>query len=167
MPKKTPSQMRTETRDNFMKELMELIQTYKGDDTLPYKGNAFSVPQVLENGDETYVQVTVSIPTGTRDGTQFNGYEEHEDFLKRQEEKRIAAEERAAEKAKQTAEKKAKQEAAKKKREEAEAERQRILARAQAEADAIIADAKKTRCDYDSAIEAVLKEFRQRHSDNG
>lgn len=52
-------------------------------------------------------------------------------------------------------------------REEAEAERQRILARAQAEADAIIADAKKTRCDYDSAIEAVLKEFRQRHSDNG
>ena len=52
-------------------------------------------------------------------------------------------------------------------REEAEAERQRILARAQAEADAIIADAKKTRCDYDSAIEAVLKEFRRRHSDNG
>ena len=52
-------------------------------------------------------------------------------------------------------------------REEAEAERKRILARAQAEADAIIADAKKTRCDYDSAIEAVLKEFRQRHSDNG
>ena len=52
-------------------------------------------------------------------------------------------------------------------REEAEAERKRILARAQAEADAIIADAKKTRCDYDSAIEAVLKEFRHRHSDNG
>jgi cell division septum initiation protein DivIVA len=52
-------------------------------------------------------------------------------------------------------------------REEAEAECKRILARAQAEADAIIADAKKTRCDYDSAIEAVLKEFRHRHSDNG
>ena len=121
MPKKTVSQMRTETRDNFMKELMELIQTYRGDDTLPYKGNAFSVPQVLENGDETYVQITVSIPTGTRDGTQFNGYEEHEAFLEKQEYKRIAAEERAAEKAKQTAERKAKQEAARKKREEAEA----------------------------------------------
>lgn len=121
MAKKTVSQMRTETRDNFMKELMELIQTYRGDDTLPYKGNAFSVPQVLENGDETYVQITVSIPTGTRDGTQFNGYEEHEAFLEKQEYKRIAAEERAAEKAKQTAERKAKQEAARKKREEAEA----------------------------------------------
>lgn len=121
MPKKTVSQMRTETRDNFMKEIMGLLQTHKGDDTLPYKGNAFSVPRTLENGDEIYVQVTISIPTGTRDGKQFDGYEEHENYMLEQEEKRIAAEERAAEKAKQTAERKAKQEAAKKKREEAEA----------------------------------------------
>ena len=52
-------------------------------------------------------------------------------------------------------------------REEAEAERQRILAQARAEAAAIIAGAKKTQCDYDSAIEAILKEYRQSHSDNG
>ena len=52
-------------------------------------------------------------------------------------------------------------------REEAEAERQRILAQARAEAAAIIAGAKKTQVDYDSAIEAILKEYRQSHSDNG
>ena len=52
-------------------------------------------------------------------------------------------------------------------REEAEAERQRILANAQAEAEAIIAGAKNTQGDYDSAIEAILKEFKQNHSDNG
>ena len=52
-------------------------------------------------------------------------------------------------------------------REETKAERQMILAQAQAEADAIIAGAKKTQGDYDSAIEAILKEFRQNHSDNG
>ena len=52
-------------------------------------------------------------------------------------------------------------------REETEAERQGILARAQAEADAIIADAKKIHGDYDSATEATLKEYRQSHSDNG
>lgn len=121
MAKKTVSQMRTEARDNFMKELMELIQKYKGDDTLIYKGNAFCVPGVLENGDEIYRQVTVSIPTGTRDGKQFDGYEEHENYMLEQEEKRIAAEERAAEKAKQAAERKAKQEAARKKREAEEA----------------------------------------------
>ena len=52
-------------------------------------------------------------------------------------------------------------------REETEAERQRILAQAQAAAEAIISGAKKTQGDYDSAIEAILKEFRQSHGDNG
>ena len=52
-------------------------------------------------------------------------------------------------------------------REETEAERQRILSQARTEAEAIVAGAKKTRDDYDSAIEAILKEFRQSHSDNG
>ena len=49
-------------------------------------------------------------------------------------------------------------------REETEAERQRILAQAQAEA--IIASAKKTHGDYDSVIEEIMKEFGQNHSDN-
>ena len=52
-------------------------------------------------------------------------------------------------------------------REETEAERQRILAQAQAEAEAIIAGAKNTQGDYDSAIEAILEEYGQNHSDNG
>ena len=52
-------------------------------------------------------------------------------------------------------------------REETEAERQRILAQAQAEAAAILADAKKTQGDYDSAIDAILEEYGQSHSDNG
>ena len=51
-------------------------------------------------------------------------------------------------------------------REEAEAQRQRILAETQAEAEAIIAAAKNTQGNYDSAIEAILKEFRQSHSDS-
>jgi cell division septum initiation protein DivIVA len=52
-------------------------------------------------------------------------------------------------------------------REETEAERQRILAQAQAEAVAMIADKKKTQDDCDSAIEANSKEYKQSHSDNG
>ena len=51
-------------------------------------------------------------------------------------------------------------------REETEAERQRILAQAQAEAAAIIAG-KKAQGDYDSVIEEIMKEFGQNHSDNG
>ena len=52
-------------------------------------------------------------------------------------------------------------------REETEAERQRILAKARAEAETIVASAKQTQGDYDSAIEAILKEYGQDHSGNG
>ena len=52
-------------------------------------------------------------------------------------------------------------------REEAEAERQRILAKAQAEATEIIAGAKNKPSNDDSAIEAILKEYLQSHSENG
>ena len=52
-------------------------------------------------------------------------------------------------------------------REETEAQRKRILAETKAEAEAIIAGAKNTQGDYDSAIEAILTEFRQSHSDSG
>lgn len=52
-------------------------------------------------------------------------------------------------------------------RDETEAERQRILAQAQAEAAEILSGAKKTYGDYDSAIEAILEEYGQSHSDNG
>lgn len=52
-------------------------------------------------------------------------------------------------------------------REETEAERQRILKEAQAEAETIIASAKKTHGDYDSVIEEIMKEFGQNHSNNG
>ena len=52
-------------------------------------------------------------------------------------------------------------------REETEAERQRILAQAQEQAATIIAGAKKTQGNYDSATEAIFKEYSQEHSDNG
>ena len=52
-------------------------------------------------------------------------------------------------------------------REETETERQRILTDARAEAKAIIAGAKNIQGDYDSATEAILKEDRQSHSNNG
>ena len=52
-------------------------------------------------------------------------------------------------------------------REETEVERQRILAAARAEAEEIIAGAQKKQGDYDSAVEAILKEYKQRHLNNG
>lgn len=52
-------------------------------------------------------------------------------------------------------------------RKETEAERQRILAQAQAEAAEIIANAKEAKDDEDSALEAILKKYRRSYLDNG
>lgn len=52
-------------------------------------------------------------------------------------------------------------------REEAEAERQQILAAAQAEAERIVAGAQRKQGDYNSAVEAILKEYQQNHRKNG
>ncbi len=52
-------------------------------------------------------------------------------------------------------------------RDETEAERQRILAQAQTEAEAIVASAKKASSNYDFTIEEILKELGPSHSDNG
>jgi regulator of protease activity HflC (stomatin/prohibitin superfamily) len=52
-------------------------------------------------------------------------------------------------------------------REETEAECHRILARAQADAEAVVTEAKKTQGDCESATEAISKEFEQDRSDNG
>ena len=51
-------------------------------------------------------------------------------------------------------------------REETEEERQWILGQARAEAAAIVSKAKKTYGDYESGIEALLKEYGQSPSDN-
>ena len=52
-------------------------------------------------------------------------------------------------------------------REEAEAERQMIIAKAKEEAEKIISESKASRGDCDSAVESILKEYGQSHSDNG
>ena len=47
-----------------------------------------------------------------------------------------------------------------------DAERRRILAQAQADASVIMSGAKDKRKDLDAAIEAILAEYNQSHSDN-
>ena len=52
-------------------------------------------------------------------------------------------------------------------RQETEAECKRLLAEARAEAELVMANAQKKQGDYDCAIEAILKEYKQDHSSNG
>lgn len=50
---------------------------------------------------------------------------------------------------------------------ETEERRQKILADAEVEAQTIVAAARKTQSDYDSAVETILREYGQSQSDNG
>lgn len=50
---------------------------------------------------------------------------------------------------------------------EARAEAATIIAEARADAATIIADAKKRQGEYDFAVDTILKEYGQNHSDNG
>ena len=52
-------------------------------------------------------------------------------------------------------------------RQETEVECKQILAEARAEAEKIMDNAQKKQGDYDCAIEAILKEYKQDHSNNG
>lgn len=80
-------------------------------DVLRTGSQELCVPITNENGDEAYLKVSFSIPTGSRDGDAYDGYAMAEEY------KRKCAEK--AEKAKVAAEKKAaKIKADKKKREE-------------------------------------------------
>ena len=52
-------------------------------------------------------------------------------------------------------------------REEAEEERKKILAEARSEASKIIAKATAIRTDYESAVDAIIREYKRNRSNNG
>lgn len=80
-------------------------------DVLRTGSQEYCIPITNENGDEAYLKVSFSIPTGSRDGDAYDGYAMAEEYKLKCAEK--------AEKAKVAAEKKAaKIKADKKKREE-------------------------------------------------
>ena len=72
-------------------------------------GNAVMTPVVSETGEEGYAVITVTIPTGAKDGTPYDGHEAVAEYQRKQAEKA----EKAAERERVKAEKAAKREAAK------------------------------------------------------
>lgn len=97
-------------RKEALNRIMDLLRE-AGEDVLQTKNNKFMFPSVTEDGEELYFEVTVSIPSGSRDGDQYNGYDEAENF-------RIESEAKAEEKAKREAEKQRKIERDRAKRQE-------------------------------------------------
>ena len=81
-------------------ELLTKLLTDSGEEVLRVKSNEIALPVVDRDGDDSYVVITLKVPTGSRDGDPYDGYGEAQSY-------EMACKQKA-EKAKVEAEKKAK-----------------------------------------------------------
>lgn len=65
-------------RTAFMDKFREYFEGC-GETVLLIKSNGFSIPWAAD-GEEGYINVTFTIPKGSRDGTPFDGFNEAENY---------------------------------------------------------------------------------------
>ena len=85
-------------RANFLDTITAFL-TEKGEDVLRTASNKIAVPCVDSEGGEHFMVITFTVPNGTRDGDEYDGYDEAEAYKFSLEEKaekaRLAAEKKA------------------------------------------------------------------------
>ena len=86
-------------RNEHVNSLMGALNAQGVADVMLYKSNAFCFPVVGAEGNEYFVTVTVTVPTGGRDGEPFDGYEMASAYQRHVAEMTAKAEKRAEEKA--------------------------------------------------------------------
>lgn len=84
--------------------------TNKEEEVLKVGSNEIAIPVVNENGDDIFVVFKVSVPTGSRDGEAYDGYELAAEYVRKCEEKAEKAKAQAEAKAKKIAKDKANRE---------------------------------------------------------
>lgn len=92
-------------RDYVVKAIKEFFQSEEGkkEDIFQTKTNKLAFPFVNELGNDAFIEITVAVPRGSRDGTPYDGYEQKEDFEAAQVRKIEEAKIQAAKKAKKIA----------------------------------------------------------------
>jgi hypothetical protein len=108
--------------DNFREKFIEDFSAWlkeRGEEVQRTKNNEVAFPFVSELGTDEWLRITIAVPTGGRDGEQFDGYALAEELVianaKKEENARKAAEAKAK---KIAADAKRREIAAKKKEEE-------------------------------------------------
>ena len=56
-----------------------------GEDVGRVSAGVINFPVVDENGNDSWIEVTIKVPSGSRDGTPYDGYELREDYTIKQE----------------------------------------------------------------------------------
>ena len=104
-------------KTRFMNEIKEFLEK-NGNDVLKVKSGTYSIPWV-EGDEEGYLNITFSVPKGSRDGSSlYDGYEEAQNYeleTKEKEERKAERERKKREKIER--DKKAREEAKRKKEE--------------------------------------------------
>ena len=89
-------------RAEYVQQLITLL-TEQGEAVLVVGSNEIAIPVVDGENEEQYVVFKVQIPTGTRDGEAYDGYEMAADYARKVEEKAAKAAKAAEEKARKIA----------------------------------------------------------------
>ena len=103
-------QLHEELRQRYMNEFVEYLKS-KGEDVLITASQKFAVPCLDLEGNEEYVEITIKVPTGSRDGDPYDGYGEAEAYAMKVKEQAEKAEKAKAEKERKIARDKAQREA--------------------------------------------------------
>ena len=111
MAKLTRKQLDEEIKVRFLEGVTEHLNNM-GEEVLRTKSNEIALPVVDEDGNDRYLVITFKVPTGTRQGDEYDGHAEAEGYAHD-----------LAEKAKKQAEKEAKAAKDKAKREAKEKEK--------------------------------------------
>ena len=70
---KSVKTMKTEKKNEYLEKITKFLADNE-EDVVRTGSGEIAFPIVLENGDECFITLKVSIPTGTRDGEDYNGY---------------------------------------------------------------------------------------------
>lgn len=110
MAEKSKKALHEALRAKYM-EKIKMFLTEQGEEVLTTNSNEFAIPCVDEANNDEFIVLTFKIPTGSRDGEAYDGYDEAEDFKMKTEAKAEKAKEMAEKKAKKIAQDKAQREA--------------------------------------------------------
>ena len=109
------------TNDALRNEwVAKLIAMLQDEDVQLAGSNEIAIPVVDGEGEDSWVTITIKVPTGSRDGDPYDGYAMAEEYRMKQAEKKEKAEKAAKEKAAKIA----RDEAMRAKRAEAKAKRE-------------------------------------------
>jgi hypothetical protein len=89
--KKSQKQIDTEVKNRYLPYLIKTFEDLELE-VLRIKDHTIAVPVLDENGDESWLKITLVVPSGSRDGEAFDGYSLQQEYEINQKKKKENAE---------------------------------------------------------------------------